>query len=711
MASPAPPEPGIRPPAIRFSQNRIIVLNTKCAYCGVGCGIEVESEKLRGQKTHPTNSGELCMKGATLLETRKMDHRLLRPLYRKQLSDDFQEIGWDRAIDLLVSTIASTPPDRQAYYLSGQLLTEDYYVANKFVKGFVGTNNVDTNSRTCMSSAVMAYKKSLGADYVPVTMEDVYHADLLFIIGGNPAEAHPILFNHIKKARKDGLKIVVADPRRTMTASHADLFLQLQVGSDIDLLNALSNALIRNGRIDSAFIEEHTNGYEAFRERIMEVDLSRSIGEAGISEQDFSELVRLFRESENIVSMWTMGLNQSAQGVDKILSLINIHLITGTIGKPGNGPFSLTGQPNAMGGREVGGMATMVAVHLDFDPESVRKVSEFWGTDRIRNRKGLTALEMFDAAERDEIDLMMVLNTDPVYHLPNRSRIEKAIGKISLVVDVNAYRYSQTASHAHMLLPAAPWGEKEGVQTNMDRIITKVDRLFPAMGEARQEWEIFRLLAEKLGWNGFGYSRSEEIFDEYKQMTRLSPDGHLDISGLSYEELEKGPVRWGENLLENGTFFTKDRKANILFTENRHLSEARSGEFPFILITGRTRDLWHSGMITSRIERLRKFKQESFVELNPDDAALFGIGEGDPVAVSTKRGEIVVPASISPDIRKGVLFIPVTDTRINYLTNDLLDPHSLQPDYNHNAARIRRAPHCAGESGIGQPLSKGSVSR
>ncbi|MHB8421291.1 MAG: molybdopterin oxidoreductase family protein [Leptospirales bacterium] len=666
-------------------------MNSKCAYCGVGCGIEVESEKLRGSKSHPTNHGELCMKGATLLETRKMEHRLETPLFRTDIGDSFREIGWDQAIDLLSGTVSSIPPDRQAYYLSGQLLTEDYYVANKFVKGFVGTNNVDTNSRTCMSSAVVAYKKSLGADYVPVTMEDVYHADLLFIIGGNPAEAHPILFNHIKKAKKDGLKIVVVDPRKTMTASYADLFLPIQVGGDIDLLNSLSKELILRGRIDPVFISEWTNGYEPYKERILGIDTSQAIREAGISEHGFEELVQLFTHSRNIVSMWTMGLNQSVQGVDKILSLINLHLVTGTIGKPGNGPFSLTGQPNAMGGREVGGLATMIAVHLDFDPESVRKVSAFWGTTRIQGKKGLTATEIFDSALQGKIDFLMVLNTDPVYHLPNRHRIEEAIQKIPLVVDVNAYRFSQTSSFAHLLLPAAPWGEKEGVQTNMDRIITKVDKLFPAREQSKQEWEIFCLIARKLGWQGFGYQKSQDIFDEYKEMTRLSPDGHLDISDLSYERLEKEPFRWGKHLLDKGGFFTKDKKANILFSENRHLSEKTSEEYPFILMTGRTRDLWHSGIITSKIERLQKFKKESFVELNPEDAETFGIGEGDPVVVSTKRGAISVPATLSPEIRKGILFIPVTDKRINYLTNDLVDPSSLQPDYNHNAARIRRA--------------------
>ncbi|MHB1287540.1 MAG: molybdopterin oxidoreductase family protein [Leptospirales bacterium] len=667
-------------------------METKCAYCGVGCGIEIDSEKLRGNKSHPSNHGELCMKGATLLETRNMNHRLETPLFRTQIGDPFCEIKWDQAIEILSERISRTPPNRQAYYLSGQLLTEDYYVANKFVKGFVGTNNVDTNSRTCMSSAVVAYKKSIGADFVPVTMEDIHVADLVLIIGGNPAEAHPILFNHIKKAKKNGLKIIVIDPRKTLTATYADLFIPIRVGADIDLMNALAKGIILNDRIDADFISESTNGFESYKKQILKIDLPSAILNSGITTPEFEELLRLFTNSRNIISMWTMGLNQSSQGVDKILSLINIHLITGTIGKPGNGPFSLTGQPNAMGGREVGGLATMIAVHLDFEPESIRKVSEFWKTTRIQAEKGLTATEMFNSAHQGEIDFLMIMNTDPVYHLPNRHKIEEAIQNIRLVVDVNAYKFSQTSSYAHLLLPATPWGEKEGVQTNMDRVITKIDKVFPVTGQAKQEWEIFCLIAKRLGWHGFEYRKSQDIFDEYREMTKLSPDGHLDISELTYKRLEEEPFRWGSHLFKNQRkFFTKDKRANILFSENRHLSEKPSEKFPFTLITGRTRDLWHSGIITSKIERLQKYKKSSFVELHPEDAKIFGIMEGDPVDVSTKRGTISVPAMLSPEIRRGVLFIPVTDTRINYLTNDILDPLSLQPDYNHNAAQIKRS--------------------
>ncbi|WP_456383703.1 molybdopterin oxidoreductase family protein [Hydrogenimonas sp.] len=581
--------------------------------------------------------------------------------------------------------------DTIGFYLSGQMGTEDYYVANKLGKGFVGTNNVDTNSRTCMASAVVAYKKSLGVDYVPVRMEDIDRADLLFLIGANPAEAHVVLWNRVKKAQKRGLKVVVADPRLTDTALGADLHLPLRPGSDIDLLNLTARRLIVSDAVDEAFLAAHISGYEAYRERITALDEAALLEATGLERGTFERFVELFSHSPNIVSAWTIGLNQSVQGTDKNLALLALHLITGKINRPGNGPFSLTGQPNAMGGREVGGLATMLAVHLGFDEESVRKVSKFWKTERISTRQGLTAFEMIEAAERGKMEVLIVCHTDPVYHLPHRARVEAAMRKIPLVVEINAYDDSETASFAHIRLPAAPWSEKEGTQTNLDRTVSRLRAVRPPSGEARADWAIFAELGRRLGHTeAFAFRSAREVFDEYRAMTKLSTRGHLDLYRCDYDTLEKAPYVWGEGLMRENRFLTPDGRVRLFFVENRRLSEEPDESYPFVLLTGRTRDQWHSGTKTASVERLTRHKPLSFVEIHPEDAEKLGIRDEERVKVRTRRGAIVTTARMTDRILPGTLFVPISERRINYLTHDLLDPESKEPDYNHAAARITK---------------------
>ena len=661
------------------------MIRSVCGYCGVGCGLEFDEDKLIGDVVYPTNEGKLCSKGISELVSIQTPTRLLRPVSRTDINDNFQTNSWEESIKTIANKIKNTSKQKVGFYLSGQLLTEDYYIANKLGKGFIGTNNVDTNSRTCMSSAVVAYKKAFGIDYVPVQMKDVHKADLLILVGANTAEAHVVFHNRIKRAKKAGLKIVVIDPRFTDTAKIADLHLPIKVGSDIDFFNLLAKRIIDEDLVDTEFVEKYVNNFDLLKNKFKRVPITKMLKRTGLSKEQFEKFWLLFKENPNIISAWTMGLNQSVQGVDKSLSLINIHLLTGKIFTEGNGPFSLTGQPNAMGGREVGGLSTMLAVHLDFDAASIKKVSSFWNTKNISNKAGLTATQMLEA----KLDVLIICHTDPVYHLPNRHKTEELMKKIPLVVEINAYENSETSNFAHIKLPAAPWGEKEGTQTNLDRTITKQEKLTRTSIDCKADWEIFQLLAQELGYKkDFDFNNPKEIFEEYQEMTKLNP--HLNIHETSYEALKKEAFVWGKDIRENKEFFTKNKKANLHFVENKLLSEKTNLKYPFILLTGRTRDQWHSGTKTNLPRTLLKFKELNFCEIHPKNAKDLKINDGDEIKVSSIRGELITKALITDKIRIDTIFIPVSNREINYLTNDLLDKESLQPDYNHSAVKIEK---------------------
>ncbi|PNV83150.1 MAG: nitrate reductase [Sulfurimonas sp.] len=656
------------------------MVKSVCGYCGVGCGIEFSDDKLSGDRQYPVNMGSLCLKGASQLTSIKSSNRLLKPQIRKNIADEFKECSWQEGISAVADKIKNTPKDKVAFYLSGQMLTEDYYVANKLGKGFIGTNNVDTNSRTCMSSAVVGYKKSIGADFVPLRMDDVQKADLLILAGSNTAESHVIFHNKIKKAKKKGLKVVVVDPRFTDTAKSADMYLGIKAGSDIDFFNLISKRLIDEKLYDEEFVQNHINGFEALKKGLETLNKDDMLKRTGLSFEAFEEFFTLYKNSQNIITAWTMGLNQSSQGVDKNLSLINTHLLSGKIFKEGNGPLSLTGQPNAMGGREVGGLATMLGVHLGFDEQSIKKVSEFWNSDKIDNKAGLSATQMMDAG----LEVLIICHTDPIYHLPNRNKTEELMKKIALVVEINAYDNSETSKFAHVRLPAAPWGEKEGTQTNLDRTITKQEKLIKTADGVKADWEIFQLLAQELGYEKeFNFKTPKEIFEEYQAMTKLN--SYMDISEASYEELSCKPFVWGEKIKN---FLTADKKGNLFFVQNRELSEKTTQEYPFILLTGRTRDQWHSGTKSTNAPSLLKYKELNFCQIHPNDAKELNIKEGEEIKVVSKRGELLTKASITEDILEKTIFIPISNREINYLTNDLLDSQSFQPDYNHAAVKI-----------------------
>jgi len=661
------------------------MIKSVCGYCGVGCGLEFETDKLIGDVAYPTNEGKLCSKGVSELVSIQTSTRLLRPKIREDIHYDFKTSTWEETINTIAIKIQNTPKEKVAFYLSGQLLTEDYYIANKLGKGFIGTSHVDTNSRTCMSSAVVAYKKAFGIDYVPVRMQDIDDANLLLLIGANTAEAHVVFHNRIKKAKKNGLKIVVVDPRYTDTAKIADLHLPLKVGSDIDFFNLIIKRIFDEGLEDKEFIENYVNNYTLLKNKFKRVAVTKMLKRTGLTKEQFEEFWLLFKENQNIITAWTMGLNQASQGVDKNLALINLHLLTGKIFKKGNGPFSLTGQPNAMGGREVGALSTMLAVHLDYDEESVEKVSKFWNTKNLATENGYTATQMIEK----DIEVLIICHTDPVYHLPNRNKVEKLMRKIPLVVNINAYESSETSAFAHIELPAAPWGEKEGTQTNLDRTITKQEQLSRTSIDCKKDWEIFQLIAQRLGYkHAFHFQNPQEIFEEYQAMTKLNP--HLNICETSYAKLKKEPFVWGKDIYKNKQFFTPNKKANLHFVENKLLSEKTNKAYPFILLTGRTRDQWHSGTKTNLPRTLLNFKSLNFCEINKKDAKELDINHNDPIKVISPQGELNTIAYLTDTIREKTIFIPISNRDINYVTNDILDKDSSQPDYNHSAVKIEK---------------------
>jgi ferredoxin-nitrate reductase len=658
------------------------MIKSVCGYCGVGCGLEYEGDSLVGDVTYPINSGKVCSKGVSELVSIQTPTRHLRPVIRNDINENFTITSWEESINTIANKIKQAEPKKVGLYLSGQLLTEDYYVANKLGKGFIGTNNVDTNSRTCMASAVVGLKKSIGADFVPTRMDDIFDSDLLILAGANTAEAHVVFHNQIKKAKKLGLKIVVLDPRFTDTAKVADIYLPIKPNSDIDFFNLVSYYIIKEKLYDETYVNEKLNNFELLVNKFKRLPVTKLLKRTGLSKSEFEEFWELYKQSENIITAWTMGLNQSSQGVDKNLALINTHLLTGKIFKKGNGPLSLTGQPNAMGGREVGGLATMLAVHLGFDKESIKKVNKFWNTDKIDSNVGLTATEMLEA----DLDVLIICHTDPIYHLPNRAKNEELIKKIPFVVEINAYDNSESAKYSHIRLPAAPWGEKEGTQTNLDRTITKQEKLTRISIDCKPDWEIFALLGRALGYEKeFDYNHPKEIFEEYQEMTKLN--SYMDMDKINYDELNMKPFIWGNKIKD---YLTPDNKGNLFFVENKLLSEKADLEYPFILLTGRTRDQWHSGTKTNLPKTLLKFKPLDFCEINPNDAKEFDLQDGDEIYVSSRRGKIKTTVLITESIRQKNIFIPISNREVNYLTNDLLDKDSKEPDYNHSAVKIQK---------------------
>lgn len=692
---------------------------TTCSYCGVGCGIIVKKDSdnkvlVEADPNHPVSQGMLCSKGMNLhYVVNDTSDRILYPEMRWSRSHPRERVSWDDALDrashVFSSLIKKYGPDSVAFYVSGQSLTEEYYIANKLTKGFLGTNNIDTNSRLCMSSAVVGYKKTFGEDIVPISYADIELADCFLITGANPAWCHPILFRRIEKHKEKNphVQIIVVDPRKTDSANFADLHLQLIPGTDVILYNAIGRRLFERGLIDEAFIKNHTEGFKEYKDLIFSTSLSEASKLCGVSEKDIRKAADIIGLSKGFISMWAMGLNQSAVGTDKNVSLLNLSLITGQVGKPGAGPFSLTGQPNAMGGREVGGMANLLAVHKDLSNEDHRReVAQFWGVDSISPKPGLTATEMFDALENGTLKAIWIMCTNPLVSLPNINRIEKAMAKAKFVVVQDISHKSDTVAFADLVLPAAGWLEKEGTMTNSERRISYLPKELDPPGEARPDVEILCDFAQRMGFRGFNYNSVEEIYSEYCSMTKGT---HMDISFLNYDRLKnEGTFQWPvpeyrhqgtPRLFQDKKFYTPSQKAIFNIPKSIvNTSVLPNEEFPLILTTGRIRDQWHTMTKTGKVSRLKTHYPTPVLEINPVDAYINKIKDGDITEIKSKNGVVRVRAKVTEAIRKGVVFLPMhwgkqleSDlNRTNNLTNTIVDPFSKEPDFKFTTVSVSK---------------------
>ncbi len=705
-------------------------VKTTCCYCGTGCGIIATTDgetitAVRGDPDHPANHGRLCTKGSTLHLTVapeiQRQTRLLSPALRRSRDDARADVSWDEAENAIAQKIAKVlrehGPDSIGLYVSGQLLTEDYYVFNKLAKGLLGTNNIDTNSRLCMSSAVAGYKQTLGADAPPACYEDIDHAEVIFIAGSNTAYAHPVLYRRIEEARKNNpnLKIIVADPRRTDTARDADLFLPILPGTDVALFNGMLHLCLWEDLVDADFIANHTEGFAELKATVRGYTPAYVTQTCGIREADLLTAARWFGQSKATLSLYCQGLNQSSSGTAKNAALINLHLATRQIGKPGAGPFSLTGQPNAMGGREVGGLANLLSAHRDMaNPGHRAEVAALWGVDEVPAAPGKTAIEMFEAVRQGEIKVLWIACTNPAQSLPEQALVREALQKAELVIVQEAYATTATAAYADVLLPATSWGEKEGTVTNSERRITRVKPVISKPGEARHDWEIVVRIAHRietlLGQSRtlFPYASPEQIWNEHRESTR---GRDLDITGLSYALLEQqGPQQWPypagasagkQRLYEDGIFPTPTGRARFVNTRYQPVVDKVDARYPFRLNTGRLRDQWHGMSRTGTVAQLFAHAPEPVVLMAAEDMQRRLLIAGDLVEVKSRRGSQILPAQASDELRSGQAFIPMhwgdeylsgRDTHgINGLTSPALDPDSKQPELKHAAVAIKKA--------------------
>ena len=713
-----------------------------CPYCGVGCGVIIESQAgqvtgVRGDPEHPANFGRLCTKGSTLhltaTRTIALQTRLLQPQLRACRDEPRAVVGWDTALDTAADRFARTVqthgPDAVGFYLSGQLLTEDYYVFNKLAKGLIGTNNVDTNSRLCMSSAVAGYKQTLGADAPPACYDDLNHASTLFIAGSNTAFAHPILYRRIEDAKRanPALRTIVVDPRRTETADAADLFLPILPGTDVALFNGMLHLMLWEGWVDMAYIAAYTSGFEALKARVRDFNPKDVAAICGIPEADLLQAARWFAGLDDagtprkpVLSLYCQGLNQSSSGTAKNAALINLHLATGQIGKPGAGPFSLTGQPNAMGGREVGGLANLLSAHRDLNnPAHRAEVARLWNVADVPATPGKTAVEMFEAVADGEIKALWIVCTNPAQSMPDVSAVRRALEVAEFVVVQEAFATTATCQYADLLLPASTWGEKDGTVTNSERRISRVRSAVPAVGEARDDWRIAADFARRLearlrpaAASGFAYATPEAVWNEHRESTR---GRDLDITGLSYAALELGAQQWPfpegatkgkERLYEDGVFPTDDGKARFVDTPYVKLAEPREARYPFSLNTGRLRDQWHGMSRTGTVGRLFGHVPEPSIEIHGQDMQRLALADGDLVQVTSRRGSIVLPARASDRQGMAQAFIAMhwgdeflsgstgTGARaagVNALTSPAFCPSSKQPELKHAAVKILKA--------------------
>ena len=709
-------------------------MQSTCCYCGVGCGVIIQTEHkqvigVRGDPRHPANFGRLCSKGSQLHLTAtqeiKAQVRLLQPQMRTRRDQALKASDWETTLAFLTEKIATTVeefgPDSMAFYVSGQLLTEDYYVFNKLAKALLGTNNIDSNSRLCMSSAVVGYKQSLGSDAPPTCYEDLEQAECVFIIGANPVYAHPIVYRRLEEARQKNpnLKLIVVDPRRTETASDADLFLQITPGTDVALLNGMLYLCLWEGMIAQDFIEAHTEGFEVLRDTVRDYTPSVVAKLCGISEAALMQATRYFARSKATLSLYCQGLNQSSSGSAKNSALINLHLVTGQIAKVGAGPFSLTGQPNAMGGREVGAMANLMSGHRDLaSAEDRAELAAMWGVSQVPEKPGKTAVEMFEALRKGEIKIVWIVCTNPAQSMPDQNLVRAALENAELVIVQEAYGNTATVAFADVLLPATTWSEKSGTVSNSERRISRVNAVLEKPGLAWHDWEIAVQFARRLEqrWGRserlFPFGDPEEIWNEH----RLTTQGRdLDISGLSYPYLaQHGPQQWpfpagattgAQRLYQDRKFATASGRARLINVAYQAPVDKVTARFPFVLNTGRLRDQWHGMSRTGTVAKLFAHAPEAVLDMCAQDMQRRFFKEGDLLKVSNTRGEQIFAVKSSEDVRQGQVFVAmhwgeefvsgrsekgVITAGINSLSSPAFDPQSKQPELKFAAVKIEK---------------------
>ncbi|MBS0241288.1 MAG: molybdopterin-dependent oxidoreductase [Proteobacteria bacterium] len=707
---------------------------TTCPYCGVGCGLIATrgpdgAVDVKGDPEHPANFGRICSKGAALAETISLEGRLLAPTIGGSTA------SWDEALDVVAerfsAAIEEHGPESVAFYVSGQLLTEDYYVANKLMKGFIGAANIDSNSRLCMASSVAGHKRAFGSDTVPGCYEDLELADLVVLVGSNLAWCHPVLYQRLAKAREErGTKIVVIDPRETATCEIADLHLAIKAGADVALFNALLAHLIDNDCIDKKFIGQYTSGLDAALAS-SRMTLSEVVDATGLAAKDIKRFYALFAETEHTVTVYSQGVNQSTAGTDKVNAIINCHLATGRIGRPGMGPFSVTGQPNAMGGRETGGLANMLAAHLEIGEPAHREiVAKVWGAKRLAKAPGLKAVDLFRAVGEGKIKALWIMGTNPAVSLPDADKVRAAIETCPFVVVSDVLADTDTTRLAHVLLPSAAWGEKDGTVTNSERRISRQRAFLPMPGEAKPDWWQMTQVARRMGFgDAFPYRKSANIFAEHARLTAAGNEGtrdldigaHAKITPAKYDALE--PFQWprpaGNNartarFFADGHFFTPDGRARFVATPFRVPEQQTSEQFPLVLNTGRIRDQWHTMTRTARAPRLMAQAPEPFVDVAPADAAALRLEAGGIAEIANSQGCALVRVVVNERQQPGSVFVPMhwTSThasraRVDVVVGSATDPVSGQPELKHTGVGVR--PLAAAWHGFGVMARRPSV--
>lgn len=707
---------------------------TLCPYCGVGCGLEVFPPARKGRgvtrdssgrpiwqatgdRTHPSSKGQVCIKGASIGESLNKD-RLQVPMMRESLDQPFEAVTWEAAFSRITAniqaSIAQRGPDSICMYGSGQFQTEDYYAAQKLIKGCLGTNNFDANSRLCMSSAVAGYSQSFGSDGPPCCYDDLEATDCAFLIGTNTAECHPIVFNRLKKHHKKNkaVKLIVVDPRRTATAKEADLHLAIKPGSDIALLNGIAHLLLRWNKHDPVFIDYCTDGFTDFAQVVAHYPPEKVAEICGISVEALEQAARMWADSSRVLSLWSMGINQSSEGTAKVRTIINLHLMTGQLGRPGAGPFSLTGQPNAMGGREAGGLSHILpGYRLVKNPDHRRVVEQVWQLPEgsISPQPGLAAWDMMVALEQERVGVMWIAATNPAVSMPDIERTKAALLKAPFTVYQDAYYPTETAAYAHVILPAAQWGEASGTMTNSERVVTLTPAFRAPVGQAKADWEIFAEVGRRLGFTRqFDWPDAAAVYDEFVSLTA---DRLCDMSGLSHERLAAvGPIQWpapvhetaatastkfDKRLYTDNQFLTDNGRAKFSAFYMQGLAEPPDPEFPMVLTTGRLLGHWHTQTRTGRIEKITQKYSQPTLEVNPRDAQRMQMQSGDWVEVRSRRGFVYLPILVTQNIARGTVFMPMhwgflwaDNAEVNALTHPAVCPISLQPELKACAVQI-----------------------